>query len=234
MLMLTCLLILPGQIDTVDAADFSRELQIRTITATVHIVNAAKKTQGSGVIVGRDKLFVYVLTAQHVVKGADRLLISTYAEKPYPEADKVNRDAQVVAELKDAKDIRDLALVRMPDDGMFGVLPICPVSDIPKGEGFQVLSCGCSEANAPTCQVNKVSGSKRFVLKAGDTPASFWEWLADVPKGRSGGPLIDKRGYVIGICSGTTKNGKGYYSRPEEIHRFLEENSFEWLAPRKK
>jgi S1-C subfamily serine protease len=50
-----------------------------------------------------------------------------------------------------------------------------------------------------------------------------------VAKGRSGGPLIDQRGFVIGICSGTS-DGKGYFTHTHEIHRFLKQNAFDWLA----
>jgi S1-C subfamily serine protease len=230
--MLTCLLFLPGQIETKESPDFSKELQIRAITATVLVVNPATKSQGSGVIVGRDNVFVYVLTAHHVVKGANQLQISTFSEKSYPKIDKVIDGARVKAKFDD---IRDLALVRMANDKTLEVLPICPASEIPKKEGFQALATGCSQGDPPTCQLKKVSGKKRIVLKAGDKDdAFFWEWLAEVPHGRSGGPLVDKRGYVIGICSVTTKDGKGYYCHPAEIHRLLDGSGFDWLVEKKK
>jgi hypothetical protein len=48
------------------------------------------------------------------------------------------------------------------------------------------------------------------------------------PEGRSGGPLVDKRGLLIGVCSGVSKD-KAYFCHIDEINAFLERNGFDWL-----
>jgi S1-C subfamily serine protease len=227
MFFLPCLLFLPGQIETKDSADFSRTLQVRAVTATVRIHNPANKMEGSGVIVGKGGPFVYILTAHHLVGAAEQLDITTFTEQSHPKADKVYRSAKVVAK---SADLRDLALVRMVcDDKMVGMLPICPVAEMPKAEKFLAITVGCGDGQAPSALIEKVLGKKKIRRKAGEDSASVWEMDGAVVKGRSGGPLVDKRGYVVGICSGTN-DGKGYYTHPEEIHRFLKQNVFAWLA----
>ena len=227
MLMLTWLLLLPAQIEATDSADFPKKLQIRAVTATVRIHNRATKIEGSGVIVGKQGPFVYILTAHHIVQGADQLEIGVFSEQSYPKPAAVYRGAKVVAK---AADIRDLALVRIvSDDKTVGVLPLCTREQNPKGDSFPALALGCALGQAPTGQINKVVAKKKIRPKGAGDPAYFWEWNDAVAKGRSGGPLIDKRGYVVGICSGTS-DGKGYFTHPQEIHRFLKENVFDWLA----
>jgi S1-C subfamily serine protease len=224
---LTCLLLLPGQIETKDSADFPKQIQVRAVTATVRIHNPAKKSEGSGVIVGRSGPFVYILTADHTVAGAEQLDITTFSEQSYPKADKVYREAKVVAK---SGDLRDLALVRMVcNDTEVGMLPLCPLAEAPKGKGFSALTSGCAEGQAPTALIEKVLGKREIRRKAGEESSFFWELENAVVKGRSGGPLVDKRGYVVGICSGTS-DGKGYYTHPQEIHRFLKQHVFDWLA----
>ena len=227
MFILSWLLLVPGQMEGRDSVDFLKKLQVRATTATVRVYNPAKKSEGSGVIVGRQGPFVYILTAHHFVQDADQVEITVFSEQSYPKADQVYRGAKVVAR---AADIRDLALIRMvTDDKTLGVLPLCPSSEIPKGDRFPALALGCTQGQAPTGAINNIVGKKKIRPKAGGDAAFFWEWNDAVAKGRSGGPLIDQRGYVVGICSGTS-DGKGYFTHPEEINRFLKQHVFDWLA----
>jgi S1-C subfamily serine protease len=167
------------------------------------------------------------LTAHHFVQDAAEVEITVYTEQSYPKADKVYRGAKVVAR---AADVRDLALIRMVADAKgLGVVRLCPLAEIPKGDKFPALAVGCTEGQAPTVAINKIVEKRKIRPKIGEDAAYFWAWNDTVAKGRSGGPLIDKRGYVVGICSGTS-DGKGYYTHPQEIHRFLKQHVFDWLA----
>ena len=227
MLLLTCLLLIPGQVTAPDPADFPEALQTRALKATVRVHNPTKKTEGSGVIVGRTGTFVYVLTAYHIVTGADGVEVTVFAEKSDSKVHKIYRNGRVVAK---SADLRDLALVRMvADEKTLSVLQICPVGEAPKTEGFPALALGCAADEAPTAIVHNGLGKKKVRLKADGEMAYFWESPGTVVKGRSGGPIIDKRGYVVGICSGTS-DGKGYFTHVDEIHRFLKKNAFSWLA----
>ena len=229
MLLFTWILLLTQGIETVDSSEFPRTLQIRAMTATVRIKNTTLKTEGSGVIVGRNSSVVYILTAQHVVKDANQLEVATFSEKSYPNENKIYREAKIVAK---SGDLRDLALLRVAtDDQMPGQLSIRSLSVPLEGNGFYALSCGCSEGRGPTCLIKKVTGKKRVGRKVGGEVATFWEWPEGGTRGRSGGPLVDRRGDLIGICSGTS-DGKSYFSHTEEIHGFLKQNAFHWLLER--
>src|SRR5471030_2332896 len=132
MLILSWLLLLPGQIEATDSADFPKALQVRAITATVRVYNPARKGEGSGVIVGKQGPFIYILTAHHFVQDANEVDITVFSEQSYPKADKVYRGAKVVAR---AADVRDLALIRVViDDKGLSILPLCTRSEIPKGD----------------------------------------------------------------------------------------------------
>src|ERR1019366_5534275 len=101
------------------AADFPDELRARALAATVRVCNPAEKKEGSGVIVGRTGSFVYVLTAHHIVTGADGIEIFGFPRHGDPKASKIYRDGQVVAK---AADLRDLALIRIrTDDKMLSI-----------------------------------------------------------------------------------------------------------------
>jgi S1-C subfamily serine protease len=69
----------------------------------------------------------------------------------------------------------------------------------------------------------------RKVRKPGEREAArYWETAAPPAGGRSGGPLLDRAGRVIGVASGAG-DGRGYYAHAEEVHRFLRQNGLKWL-----
>ena len=79
----------------------------------------------------------------------------------------------------------------------------------------------------PDIRFDKVLDKKK-VHKPDNTEAFYWETAIPQEEGRSGGPMIDARGYVIGIASGT-QHKKGYYSHIDEIHSALKQEGFDWL-----
>jgi S1-C subfamily serine protease len=223
---LVCLLLLPGQIETVDSAAFSKEMQKAAISATVRIVNAAQQSQGSGVLIGRKGPAVYILTAYHVVDGADRLEVAMFSENTYPRPYRVYRSGRLVAK---ADDMRDLALLRLITDGPVPeALSLCPARKMPNVVGFKALGVGCAASEAPTCLVEEVTGKERGRRKTEDKAAAFWEVDRQPADGRSGGPLVDQHGYLLGVCSGTNKE-KSYFCHLDEVRGFLQNSGFDWL-----
>jgi S1-C subfamily serine protease len=150
--------------------------------------------------------------------------VSTYSAKSYPKPEQEIKRAEVVARDKDA----DVALVRLELRAMVpAAVPVCPAKLVPTEAGFAALIAGCGPGH-PTCNEEVVRARVR--ARRPDDNAALLMWQIDErpPKGHSGGPLIDTRGNVVGICSG--RNGaKGYYVHADEIHAVLRRHGFRWL-----
>ncbi len=220
------LLLTPGQL--VESEEFSKELQQRAAAATVRIVNRTEKIEGSGVVIGRKDKAVYLLTAAHFLNRPTRLEISTFSADSYPRPAKVHDKAEVVAR---TRDLRDLALLRLTtDDPPPDSLPLCSLGLVPKKDEFAALSVGCGVARAPVCLLEKVTAARLVRRGEKGKSALFWETAAAQMSGRSGGPLLDRRGHVLGIASGANR-GKGYYCHITEIHRWLQATDFAFLIP---
>jgi len=227
MLSLACLLLNPVAIHAAESTDFPKAMQVAAVSATVRVVNVENQSGGSGVIVGRKGRFVYVLTAYHVAGETGRLEVATFAEKASPKAPRVYPAVRLVAR---AGGVRDLALLRVvTTDPMPAPLSLCPARLLPDGkEGFKALSVGCAGGEAPTCLVEEVVGKRRVRRTGAGQPADCWEVGRKQQVGRSGGPLVDRRGYLLGVCSGTNE-GKSYFCHTDEARAFLKESGFDWL-----
>jgi S1-C subfamily serine protease len=228
MIPLALLLLVPGDIDVLDSKDFPKEAQVRAVTATVRVVNTAKGTEGSGVLLKRNGPLVYVLTASHVVDGAKRLEVTTYSADSHPRPAAVYRTAEVIAQAAGP----DLAVLRLTTkDDMPGSVPVCPPSRIPEGKDFVALSVGC-DGGAPAAALEDVKARRRVRRPGADAAVVCWETAKAPAKGRSGGPLLDRNGYLIGVESGAGDD-KGYYVHVEEVHAFLKRNGLTWLYEEK-
>src|SRR5205085_8094454 len=94
-----------------------------------------------------------------------------------------------------------------------------------------VLTVGTAAGDtAPTVEADSVSSVKHPKEQEG-SKASFYEAARPPAEGRSGGPLVDRRGYLIGICSGTRRDTeKGYYLFVEDVRQALNKNGFRSLT----
>jgi S1-C subfamily serine protease len=219
-----------AQAKTADSADFPRALQESALVATVRVTNPFLDKDGSGVLIHHRGPYAYVLTAAHLVRKERFVDVTTFSVKSYPKAEKTYRGAEVLA-----RDPRaDLAVLRLATrEAPPGLLPLGPRSAAPAGKDFPVLGVGC-ERNGPPTPLLDVVKAARVVRKPGEGGKTLcWETATGQPGGRSGGPLLDRQGRLIGLASGVS-NGKGYYVHLEEIHAFLRRNALEWLAEEKK
>jgi len=222
-------LLAPGGLPTVASDAFSKEQQEAALMATVRIVNVSRGFDGSGAVIGRNGPLVYILTAAHVVEAGARLEVQTFSRDTYPKPAAVYKSGEVIARSKSSA--ADLALIRLATGDMLpGSLSVCPPRLAPRGGSFPVLSSGCGGSNPPTCEADKVEHAFQ-VEKTGEAgKALFWRTGKRPVKGRSGGPLVDRQGKLLGICSVASDNA-GYYSHLDEINQFLRESGFRWLIP---
>ncbi len=228
--MLTCVLLLAlGQNGQVESKDFSTDAQAVALRATAKVVNLTTNQEASGIIVKQEGKTVYFLTAAHVAKPDDKLEISVYTAESYPKPTEVYKSATVL--VSDSE--KDIAVIRLfTTDTMPGVVPLCPPKKVVDGKDFPALSVGCGDDKAPVCRVEMVL-RKIKVQRPGEKGTTLtWETAAAQARGRSGGPLVDKRGFVVGVASGTNDD-HGYYVHIDEINRFLKENALERLYEEK-
>ncbi|HEX5269842.1 MAG TPA: serine protease [Gemmataceae bacterium] len=229
MLTLALLALVPADIEALDSKEFSKEAQARAVVATVRVGNAAAGSTGSGVLLKRQGPFVYVLTANHVVAGAKRVEVSTFTADSYPRAAAVYPKAEVIAQSAEA----DLAVLRLTTrDEMPGSVAVGPPRDAPAGKAFVALSVGCGDGGAPACALEDVRGTRRVRKPGAEAAVTCWETARAPARGRSGGPLLDRDGRLIGLDSGAS-DGKGYYTHLEEIQTFLRHNGLKSLCEEK-
>lgn len=217
------------QAEPIDAKVFPKELQTRSLAATVRIVNVSQKLQGSGTIIQQSKGDIYILTARHLLERAEDVEVHTFTGDTPPSPKKVYRTARVLAR---AKGGHDLAILRLrTEDAAPGILRIAPDSK-DQITGGAVLSLGCSDGEAPTCRADKVE--KKMVRREGEAEEiAMWEGGNASSRGRSGGALVDKGGCLIGVVSGVNKD-KAYYCHIDDIRAFLRANGLKWLYEEEK
>ena len=214
-----------AQMKPFESSDFPAAAQQRAVAATVRLKNTTQACDGSGVLVGRIGPVVYVLTAAHIADKDDKLTISVFTKDSYP------RSAhEYPGELIARQDEQDLAIIRFTtSDELPSPARPYPPAKIPDAKDFPGLTVGCNDGGAPTCLAVVVAGKKRVRRRADEGTALVWEIKSAPKTGRSGGPLLDREGRLLGVCSGAAAD-KGYYAHAEAIYAFLKQNALEVLA----
>ncbi len=168
-----------------------------------------QQSLGSGVIVGPDGL---VITNNHVVAGADQILVALADRREYP-AKMVFADARL-----------DLALLRVDTRG--AKLPVVRLGDSDRAEvGDVVLAIGNPFGVGQTVTHGIVSAIARTGIGISD-----WQFFiqtdAAINPGNSGGALLDTQGRLIGINSAIYSrsggsNGIGFAIPSKMVQVFL-------------
>ncbi len=210
------------------SADRAAEKAARAATVRVH--NRTRDVVGSGVVIARVGAVVYVLTAAHVVDGGTRVTIDV-ADSARPGGRRSLGEAAV----EKAAAAEDLALLRVAlADGAPAALPAALPAVLPVAKAApRDLPCpavsAADDGNGAVVAAETIAAAPLLKRPGADVAARFWKCRAAPVPGRSGGPLLDEAGALLGICSGGT-NGDSYYTHLDEIRRFLKGSGLGFLA----
>ena len=150
-----------------------------------------QRSLGSGFIISKDG---YVLTNNHVISGADEIIVSL--------ADSEEFKAKVVG----TDDKTDIALIKI--DSKKSDFPVAMLGDSDALEiGEWVIAIGNPFGFGHTLTQGIVSAKSR-VIGAGPYD-NFIQTDAAINPGNSGGPLINMQGQVIGINTAIVASGQG-------------------------
>jgi S1-C subfamily serine protease len=211
-----------------DAPRLSMAAEKSVLQATVRVYNAATDKGGSGVVIDRTGPVIYVLTAAHVVDKAERVEVHTVAAGEKAAVVRMFKEVAVVARTPSA--VEDLALLRLVQSDF----PASPLSfrkrtATPLKPPTVVFSVGVAQGGVPAVTAETLVGTANVRKPGAEQAARFWKCQQVPAAGRSGGPLIDSDGTLIGVCSGG--DGKtGYYCHLDEIMRFLKRNGLGFLS----
>ena len=83
-------------------------------------------------------------------------------------------------------------------------------------------SVGCGDGKPPSTHREHILGahSIRIELESGSTNRYMWRTESPQEQGRSGGPLLDVNGDLLGIALGKYAD-RGYYAHLREISEYL-------------
>ena len=214
-----------AQLPVVESPDFTAETQAKALAATVRVHDRSRNVDGTGVIVGINDQGTYVLTAAHLIERVDQIEVQTFTDKSYPQAAESFAKVELAAK---SDSLRDLAVLRLPPKKGPGVLRLAPGGHALPKPPFKGLVLGCTANKAPKAHLDEVVAARKARREPAQEPVLYWEVAAKQTPGQSGGPLIDRDGWVVGICSGNNKE-KAYFCHLEEIHAFLKAHELEWL-----
>jgi S1-C subfamily serine protease len=171
-------------------AALSADISGLAASAAGATVTIGRNGRGSGIVIGTDE----VLTSAHNLR--DRTTLVTLPDGSEAQAEVVARDPH-----------GDLAVLAVPTGD---VVPLALAE--PGGIGSIVVSAGGGRGN-PRVAIGIVgSVQRRFRGPGGHPVAGAFEHDAALPKGASGGPVVDAEGRLVGI--NTHRTATGYLARP--------------------
>ena len=147
---------------------------------------------GSGVVIDAER---HVLTNEHVVSGASRILVAT--------ADGRDLEATLVG----ADPNNDLAVLRVGGDDALAWTPLGTSSDLMVGE--PVIAIGNPFGLSHTVTTGVVSALDRSIRSQSRVYHGFLQTDASINPGNSGGPLLNAEGQLIAINTAVYGGAEG-------------------------
>lgn len=142
---------------------------------------------GSGFII--DAKNGYIVTNNHVISGAEKVIVSM--------ADGRNLDAKLVG----SDERTDLAVVRIADTKDLVATPLGDSSKLQVGEPVVAIGNPGGQEFARSVTTGVVSATNRILNIPGEASFNLIQTDAAINPGNSGGPLVNYQGQVIGINS---------------------------------
>ncbi len=159
--------------DPIFSQIFGEQLQLRERSRS-------ETNLGSGVIIGAEG---YILTNQHVIDGADEILISL--------ADGRGSEAVLIGEDRDT----DIAILQVPISGLTGIR-LADETQLRVGDVVLAIGNPLNVGQTVTMGIVSATGRNRLGL---NTFENFIQTDAAINPGNSGGALVNARGELIGI-----------------------------------
>lgn len=166
----------------------------------VRIKNNNSGEVGAGFIVGIDKDLIYIVTASHVVKGADKPQVYLFNNQFQAlSAEQINRDddnpkglALVLIRSNNVERVSGLAMLKFADSSEVNGGEEVKIIGFPASSSFWDVSAGI---------ISRLEGNNLI-------------FAAPIRGGNSGGPVILSDGSVIGMVTDTTES-QGTSSAPK-------------------
>lgn len=198
--------------------------QWQAIAACPRVEIGRKAGFGSAVVVGHRDGYAYLLTAAHVIDVDQTREFQFFTRDSYPRPARTLTGGSVL--LRSEKPDFALLRVKVGDDPL-PRLKLAGPGQRPKRFPFAAVSIGCPLGGWPRARAETIGA--KVLARAKDVPtAFFWRTATPPERGRSGGPLLDAAGRVIGLCA-ASQDGKGYFTHLDEILAGLKKAKYEWL-----
>lgn len=175
-------------------------------------------SEGSGVIYQKKNGSAYIVTNNHVVKGASQLQVLLSDKK------------QVKATLVGSDAATDLAVLKINASHVDTIASFADSNSLQAGQNVLAIGSPMGSEYANTVTKGIVSAKNR-TLKAGTdgTLTSVIQTDAAINSGNSGGPLINEAGQIVGINSmklsggqdGSTVEGMGFAIPSNEVVKII-------------
>ncbi len=161
-----------------------------------------QRSLGSGFIFKRDGDYYYIMTNNHVIRNADKIIV-----KLSDKTEITGDDVEVVG--KDP--LTDIAVIKIKAPGED--LPVAKLGDSDRIKvGDWAIAVGNPFGFDRTVTVGVISAKGRSGLNIPEGPVyqNFIQTDAAINPGNSGGPLVNIKGEVIGVNSAITSPSGGF------------------------
>lgn len=154
-----------------------------------------EQSTGTGFIYKKDDKYGYVITNQHVVSGADKVVLV------------LSNDEEIEGKVLGGDEYLDLAVIRISKDKVPQIVEIGSSEDMKLGDTVFTVGSPMGYDYRGTVTSGILSGKDRLVsVSVSNSSSNDWVMKvlqidAAINPGNSGGPLVNASGKVIGINS---------------------------------